>query len=53
LGMYLVRYVLLMNWIWICMGQDKNWFYTVMGPMRKVKSALEATIERNLLTLMD
>ena len=36
-------------------GTGRDWFYTVMGPLvrKRVKSALESTIERNLLTLMD
>lgn len=36
-------------------GTRKDWFYTVMGPLvrKRVKSALELAVERNLLTLMD
>jgi len=36
-------------------GTRKDWFYTVMGPLvrKRVKTALESAVERNLLTLMD
>lgn len=36
-------------------GTRRDWFYTVMGPLvrKRVKSALESAVERNLLTLMD
>lgn len=36
-------------------GTRHSWFYTVLGPLvrRKVKSALEGAVERNLLSMMD
>ena len=36
-------------------GTRKDWFYTVMGPLvrKRVKTALESAVERNLLALMD
>lgn len=36
-------------------GTRRDWFYTMLGPLvrRKVKSALEGAVERNLLSLMD
>ena len=36
-------------------GTRRDWFYTVMGPLvrKRVKSALESAVERNLLSLMD
>jgi len=36
-------------------GTRRDWFYTVMGPLvrKRVKTALESAVERNLLTLMD
>ena len=36
-------------------GTRRDWFYTVMGPLvrKRVKSALELAVERNLLSLMD
>ena len=36
-------------------GTRRDWFYTVMGPIvrKRVKNALEAEVERTLLSLMD
>ena len=36
-------------------GTRHSWFFTMLGPLvrSKVKSALEGSIERNLLALMD
>lgn len=36
-------------------GTRRDWFYTVMGPLvrKRVKTALETAVERNLLSLMD